>query len=72
MIFYPFLCVPFTFVGWLDPFFKLYFSKQTNVLGSSEAASKNTFLLKNRAESDYKGLNKGLAKTVLKVHLRLF
>lgn len=46
-------------------------SKQ-NVLGSSEAASKNTFLLKNRAESDYKGLNKGLAKTVLKVHLRLF
>lgn len=37
MIFYPFLCVPFTFLGWLDPFPKLYFSMQINVMGFSEA-----------------------------------
>ena len=72
MIFYLFLCVPFTFVGWLDPFFKLYFSNQTNVMGFSEAASKNTFFLKNKAESDYKELNKDLAKTDPTVYLLLF
>lgn len=38
--FYPFLCVSFAFLSWLDGFGKLYFSMQVNVMGFSEALLK--------------------------------
>lgn len=61
MIFYPFVCLPFTFFGWLDLCFLSCMS-----LWFFWSASKNTFFLKNKTENDYKGLNKVLLKLILR------